>query len=266
MSSPDGDEGEEQTGRAAPAAAAPTQEPAPAEVPGEPPSQDGVPEAAPPPKREVRIRSEDAKAAVEMWTTVGQVAAAVAASAGFVYLIGGIVMWLRFRQADLPADQAVALMSRQQLLVVGLRLMVLPALATGVLAWMATSRTSPRDPAVDEAWHVTLRRRVRAVSLRHRVGVAVLAVLLLVLALGLPATWASLGWAAAAAMVIGVRLHQIRHPERHPKPRLTMALVAVAAAGLVSLARQLDQPVQLLSADVALDDGSSRGGVFVSAS
>ena len=266
MSSPDGDEGEEQTERAAPAAAGPTEEPAPAEVPGEPPTEEGAPEPAPPAKREVRIRSEDAKAAVEMWTTVGQVAAAVAASAGFVYLIGGIVMWLRFREADLPADQAVSLMSRQQLLVVGLRLMVLPALATGVLAWMATSRTSPRDPAVDEPWHKTLRRRVREVSMRHRVGVALLAALLLVLELGLPATWASLGWAAAAAMVIGVRLHQIRHPERHPKPRLTMALVAVAAAGLVSLARQLDQPVQLLSADVALDDGSSRGGVFVSAS
>ena len=40
--------------------------------------------------------------------------------------------------------------------------------------------------------------------------------------------------------------------------------MAVAAAGVVSLARQLDQPVQLLSAQVALDDNTTRDGVFVS--
>jgi hypothetical protein len=205
----------------------------------------------------------------EVWTTVGQVFGAVAASAGFVYLIGGTVMWLRFRRADLPADQAVSLMSRQQLLVVGLRLMILPALATGALAWLATSRTSPSTALPDDddgagrlaRW----RSRIGGIS-KWRLGGAIAGVLaIVILALMLPAAWASLGWAVAAAMIIGSRVRQLRRPPGRLDPRLAMALVAVAAAGLVSLARQLDQPIQLLSARVELDSGSVRSGVFVSA-
>jgi hypothetical protein len=218
----------------------------------------------------------------ELWTTVGQVFGVVAASAGFVYLIGGTVMWLRFRRADLPADQAVSLMSRQQLLVVGMRLMILPALATGALAWLATSRTSPRTVLSDTGTSRFARWRARAAGIsKWRLGAGIAGVVaIVVLALMLPATWASLGWAVAAAMIIGFRVHQLRSERRATPadsdessrralgrldPRLAMALVAVASAGLVSLARQLDQPVQLLSARVDLDNGSARSGVFVSA-
>jgi hypothetical protein len=207
----------------------------------------------------------------EVWTTVGQIFGGVAASAGFVYLIGGMVMWLRFRHAGLPADQAVSLMSRQQLLVVGLRLMILPALATGVLAWLATSRTSRStvrpDPDPDPGAGRLARWRVRVGRMGKWRLAAVIAgaLLIVVLALMLPASWASLGWAAAAAIIIGFRVHQLRRPLGRFDPRLAMALVAVVAAGLVSLARQLDQPVQLLSAHVDLDSGTVRSGVFVSA-
>jgi hypothetical protein len=62
-----------------------------------------------------------------------------------VYLVGGVVMWLRFRTADLPADQGVALMSKEQLFVVGLRLMILPLLVSGALVFVLALRvTSPR--------------------------------------------------------------------------------------------------------------------------
>ena len=201
----------------------------------------------------------------DVWTTVGQVFGAVAASAGFVYLIGGMVMWLRFRQADLPADQAVSLMSRSQLLVVGLRLMILPALATGALAWWFASRTSPVTVQAEAggSWPARARARVRAAS-KWRLGLIVGgAVLLVIFAFMLPATWASLSWLAAAVLVIGFRLRQVRKPRGNLDPRLTLAVVAVVAAGIVSLARQLDQPVQLLSARVTLDSGPPRTGVLV---
>jgi hypothetical protein len=42
-------------------------------------------------------------------------------------------MWLRFRNVGLPSDSAVAQVPRSDLLVVGLRVMILPALAAGAL-------------------------------------------------------------------------------------------------------------------------------------
>src|SRR5262249_55038773 len=143
MSSPDDDDSPAQTEQTAVVERGPIEQPAPAsaDVP------EAEPTAATEPAAEPRVRVRDvAKAGDEVWASIGQVAAAVAACGGFVYLIGGLVMWLRFREADLPADQAVALMSKEQLLVVGLRLMVLPAAVTGVLAWIATARTEPAQP------------------------------------------------------------------------------------------------------------------------
>jgi hypothetical protein len=239
------------------------------------PPEDADPSQAEAPAPEVQPASAaDAPVAARViplapaavWATVGQIFGGVAASAGFVYLIGGMVMWLRFRHADLPADQAVSLMSREHLLVVGLRLMILPALATGALAWLATSRTSRTSVLHEPGTSRLARWRARVSGIaKWRLGAMIAgAVLLVALALMLPATWASLGWAAAAAMIISFRVRQLRRPPGRLDPRLAMALVAVAAAGLVSLARQLDQPVQLLSAHVQLDNGSVRSGVYVS--
>jgi hypothetical protein len=240
------------------------------------PVTDGAAPAAPaPPAREGATQvTGRALALSEVWTTAGQVLGGVAASAGFVYLIGGTVMWLRFRQADLPADQAVSLMPRQQLLVVGLRLMVLPCLATGALAWFATSRTSSISAVVepDVGRFKRVRRRLGAIGKLRLAALLVGFLLLAALALMLPATWASLGWLVAAIMIIGFRVRQVRRlraaqeggrPAGRLDPRLAMALVAVVAAGVVSLARQLDQPVQLLRASVQLDGGGVRTGVFV---
>jgi hypothetical protein len=263
MSSPDDDDDSAQTEQTAVVERGPDEEPAP--EPADVPEAQPAPATEPAPESRVRVR-DVAKAGDEVWASIGQVAAAVAACAGFVYLIGGLVMWLRFREADLPADQAVALMSKEQLLVVGLRLMVLPAAVIGALAWIATARTEPAQPGDDRSVFAMIRDWFRAASVRKLVLLAVVVVLALALLLGLPATWASLGWALAAVMVCGCRWYQVKHPGNARRERLAIALVAVAAAGVVSLARQLDQPVQLLSAQVLLDDSTTRNGVFVSSS
>jgi hypothetical protein len=52
---------------------------------------------------------------------------------GLIYGIGGAVMWLRFNKGGFPADQAVALMPKADLLVVGLRVMVVPALGAAIV-------------------------------------------------------------------------------------------------------------------------------------
>lgn len=78
----------------------------------------------------------------EWFGSATTIAGAIAALAGFVYFVGGMVMWLRFRTADLPPDQGVALMSREQLFVVGLRLMILPTLVTGTIAALLAQRAA----------------------------------------------------------------------------------------------------------------------------
>src|SRR5918992_79410 len=78
---------------------------------------------------------------IENWLNRASVVAGyLAALGGFVYLVGGVVMWLRFRTADLPPDQGVALMSKEQLFVVGLRLMILPLLVAGLLVFVLALR------------------------------------------------------------------------------------------------------------------------------
>src|SRR4051794_8324578 len=62
---------------------------------------------------------------------IGAITSAVAGSVALMYAVGGAVMWIRFRRAGLPADQAVALVPRNDLMVVGLRVLVLPALLAG---------------------------------------------------------------------------------------------------------------------------------------
>ncbi|MBJ7332001.1 MAG: hypothetical protein JHC95_19040 [Solirubrobacteraceae bacterium] len=202
---------------------------------------------------------------VVVFKRVGEIAAAVGASLGFVYFVGAAVMWLRFRQAGLPPDQAVALMGRQDLLVIGVRLMVLPALFAGGFAWVLT-RWSLRDRPPqrllhrpDSAW-----KALAGVA----AGLVVLAFVLL-----LPLSFASATWIAGGALIVGAwrwQVHEGRRPRRlggRPPSRWAMVAAAMLAAGVVSLGRQLDQPVQLLSTAVNIEGADTPvEGVYVSAS
>ncbi len=217
-----------------------------------------------------------------------------AGTTAVVYVIGGMVMWLRFRKAGLPPDHAVALMERQQLLVIGLRLMVLPAVLTGALAWWLMHRRGARARALPGA-----ALRTRAVL---KVALVVLAVLF---ALMLPFSFASATWVVAALAVVVYLRYELRptgekaaapspaRPPARPAPAeesplrqvvrrlaaaasavrsrvtrlggylpirrrtarqaspLVVTMLVVVVAALVSLGRQLDQPVQLLSASVS---------------
>ncbi len=87
-------------------------------------------------------------------------AATVGGTVGLLYVIGGSVMWLRFYKVGLPADQAVALMPKTDLLVVGLRVMVLPALAVGGLLLVLVSSWVRRRARI-ERLHVEKREKER---------------------------------------------------------------------------------------------------------
>jgi hypothetical protein len=73
--------------------------------------------------------------------------------AGYVYLIGGIVSWVHFGAARLPADLATAALSQGQLFAVGLRSIVFMAIVFTVLTAVAYVAGSVRWGANGPDWH-----------------------------------------------------------------------------------------------------------------
>lgn len=186
-----------------------------------------------------------------IWKWAQPVLTAVGSIAGLViivHLLGGIVMWLRFSKAGLPADQAIAVMTREQILAVGLRVMVLPALVSaGVAAALVWNDEQPKT----------------LVLVLRIVAVAVAAILFLTL----PVSWASVTWLALLLVfVYWWRGFGATRRRGRPSP-WRLAAIAVLAAAIISLGRQIDEPVQLLQADVMLRPGAAARqvhGVFIS--
>jgi hypothetical protein len=179
---------------------------------------------------------------------VGAVTGALAGTVGFVYVVGGAVMWLRFWRSDVPADQALALVPKSDLLVVGMRVLILPALAAGGLfLWLAKRNNGTPK----------------------RLTFVLLAIPALVLALVVPLSFGSFAWPAAAVGLALVWAFVLpKHREQDGWGLVWRAgVAAMLAAALVSIARQLDHPVRLPSATLTFADKHAPvTGVLVSAS
>lgn len=195
----------------------------------------------------------------EWFTTVasriGTIAGALAGTVAFVYIVGGAIMWIRFKSADLPADQAVGLVSRNDLMVIGLRVMVLPALLAGVVFFFLARRERRRAAARSR---IPLRQ-----TLAWIVAIAVFALLV-------PFTPGALAW-PLAAFALWLVWHRSLASECHAHsntgfPLWRAAIVAALLAAVVSLARQFDHPTQLATATVQVGDEPKRIGVLVSES
>ena len=90
--------------------------------------------------------------------TAIQLLASVLGLAAYVYLIGGVVSWVRFGAARLPADVATATLTGRQLFEVGFRSLILMAVvftAMCVVAYLAAGwRWGPNGPD----WHEVISR------------------------------------------------------------------------------------------------------------
>jgi len=180
---------------------------------------------------------------------IGTLAGAVAGTVGFLYAVGGAVMWLRFSRAQLPADQALALVPRTDLLVIGMRVLILPALAAAALFVLLARRKCGS---------------ARAGSIGPR-ALAVVVVTVLGLVLVVPAAPGSYAWPLAALGLWYVWVRGLATASgRLPRELVWRAAVAamLAAAG-VSIARQLDHPVKLPSATLTLAGAGEVTGVLV---
>lgn len=205
-------------------------------------------------------------------------AGAVGGTVGLLYVIGGCVMWLRFDKVGIPADQAVALMPKVDLLIIGLRVMVLPALASGLLLLWLVSQWVRRRSRIEQlraqaesademcAIEADLARERQAPAspvrdaLPDRTWLSwVLVVAALAAALAVPASLGALAWPFCMAAVVWYWLHLRAESIRSPSTRFPVwrvAAVAVAASAVISIARQSDPPVQLPVVQVTVTDAS----------
>jgi hypothetical protein len=94
----------------------------------------------------------------EQLTSAIQIATSVLGLAGYVYLIGGVVSWVRFGAARLPSDAAVSVLDTRTLFAVGLRSIVFIAIvfaAASVVAYLAAGNWEVNGPD----WHALIRHR-----------------------------------------------------------------------------------------------------------
>jgi uncharacterized membrane protein len=153
---------------------------------------------------------------------------------GFVTLAGGAVLWRRFGEMGLPADEAVALVPKSVLVSTGADFL-LPAIGTAALMVVALvmirTLSKTTDPAVSS--------KDRAVSLFWAWSVGILVALvetwvafhaLIERDLRFPAVAILMGIAAASGIVVGISLRYIRSTA-------AVALIAFVAVGTFWLAR-----------------------------
>src|ERR1700760_731946 len=81
------------------------------------------------------------------------VAASVAGLAGYVYVLGGVISWIRLSAAHLPGDVTTSLLSSRTLFAVGFRAVVLGAV--GLTAICVVAYAAGRHPyrKRTDKWH-----------------------------------------------------------------------------------------------------------------
>ncbi|HKG39783.1 MAG TPA: hypothetical protein VKB25_12395 [Conexibacter sp.] len=167
---------------------------------------------------------------------------AVAGLATLITFAGGAVLWIRFSELDLPADQVVTLLPKQLLLTTGARELLGPVVIGGLLALLVV---------------VALPLRGKGIGLRilfwTGLGLLLLAILVVVMALVWDGTWAARLAMALAALIglVAILVAALLTPSgRYVALAWTSAgailLIAVALVILRESARPQLEPVAVL--------------------
>jgi hypothetical protein len=85
--------------------------------------------------------------------TVIEVLASIAGLAGYVYLIGGVITWVRLVAARLPADPLAAIVDPRVLFAVGLKAILFVAVVFLILAGLSYAAASIHWKQRKNAWH-----------------------------------------------------------------------------------------------------------------
>ena len=85
-----------------------------------------------------------------------QVLAGAAGLGAIVTFVGGAMLWLRFDRLELAADQAVALLPKQLLLIVGAHALAVPVVFGAVAALLLALVGSPSPNEVKRRFNIAL--------------------------------------------------------------------------------------------------------------
>ncbi|HET8955461.1 MAG TPA: hypothetical protein VFN18_07375 [Solirubrobacterales bacterium] len=114
----------------------------------------------------------------ESWTQLQAlvtIAGGLVGAAAYVYLLGGLVVWLKLKAAQLPTDDAMQVLDRNRLLAVGIKALLFEAFVLAALLGLAmltwkwvrdAKRGSPQYPAEPnnkwKAWKIFLHGAISA--------------------------------------------------------------------------------------------------------
>jgi hypothetical protein len=172
------------------------------------------------------------------WTTLLSAAGAVGAAVGIVYVIGGVVLSLRYEGFGLSGQQGVALTSREVLFFYGGRSLVIWALLGLLLVLVLWKLPESTVKQIAE-------------RLRTPVGLAATAVAVLAL-MPVLHVW----WPLAAIVAVVVILVAVAYWRSRP---VALFLISSAAIALVAVAYEADRLKYLVDKScVALADGDGR--------
>jgi hypothetical protein len=183
-----------------------------------------------------------------------------AGAAAFVYLLGGAVMWLRFNRAGVPADHVVSVLPHELLVIVGVKEVILPAVAAAaVAATIGRLDKTLHAPAAVERKH----RKMAAVGW-PRIGIIV--VLCAVVLLTVPLTRGGVAYLLAFVLFAGYYTSHLRRSRRLgcrlSRPRLIGSAILLVALAVV--AREWTGPSSLERAEVITEDDKKLAGSYIS--
>jgi hypothetical protein len=186
------------------------------------------------------------------WQALIALAGAATAVVIFVYLVGGAIVWERLHVLHLPANQAVAPLPRNLLLVVGVRALAWPVVLGLLVAGFVNLLSHVSQPAAAGA------RAVRVVLLVLWVAALV--------ALGIYSTVQKVVFLAAAGTLVAIGV-AVANRQRDALRRAALGVsVAMAAVGVVIEAVDIYQlPVRLEYVHVRSADGTEAKGFFIGA-
>lgn len=219
-----------------------------------------------------------------------QALAGAVGAVAFFYLIGGIVLGIRFNEADVPVDLALSVTPRAYLVVLGVQKVILPAIVVGAIAALLNPKCKRRPSG-----HPTAQEQVRREGAPPPAGDATVALsedvkegtpdedvprrphyrtaiewmmfglVVLLLAALLPFKLDGLVLLATFAVLAGGYLGLLawsRH-RNESISRVAVATVAVLLAGLGAFASEWALPSYLPHADLQLADGSTVTGDLI---
>jgi Na+/proline symporter len=198
------------------------------------------------------------------WQQVVTAVAAAAGGAAWVSAVGSGVVALRLREADLPIEPVVALMSTEHRFAIGAGILAAPLLA-GSIGFLADTVLTTKDRVIQHHGEPRLDKQIR----RLRQGLAVVTVVFgLVLVYYIlrppPETLVLEGLAVVAAVAIALEILPDDGDKRHGfEERLAIFLAVLVGAGVGAIIAESFKSPTFDEARITIRDHSVITGAYI---